>query len=137
MADKKINAFDPTTGEVQEQEDTLKVESHEEPVRILRVHCKPAFNYQSIEFDLDIRSDNFEEDLKAVELTYSQMLAMLVRAAAIAPQTEAKKPVAPVEEPATEAQKQILRNFHIDFKPDITKKQAHALIKKSMDQEVF
>ena len=65
------------------------------------------------------------------------MLEMLVRVSQNAPQVEAKKPVAPVEEPASEKQKEILRNFHIDFKPDITKKQAHALIKKSMDQEIF
>ena len=126
MADKKLNAFDETTGEVKEQEN--------ERLPGIVVHCKPVYNYQSVEFDWYIEG---QTDAEAMENVYSKMLEMLVRVSQNAPQVEAKKPVAPVEEPATEAQKQILRNFHIDFKPDITKKQAHALIKKSMDQEIF
>lgn len=126
MADKKLNAFDETTGEVKEQEN--------ERLPGIVVHCKPVYNYQSVEFDWYIEG---QTDAEAMENVYSKMLEMLVRVSQNAPQVEAKKPVAPVEEPATEAQKQILRNFHIDFKPDITKKQAHNLIKKSMDQEVF
>lgn len=125
MADKKVDA---TTGEVQE----------EEPKRgYYRVHCKPVFNYQSVEFDCDIYYDNEDNDLMAMEAVYSRMLEMLVRVSQNAPQKDVSKPVAPFEEPASEKQKEILRNFHIDFKPDITKKQAHALIKKSMDQEIF
>ena len=126
MADKKLNAFDETTGEVKEQEN--------ERLPGIVVHCKPVYNYQSVEFDWYIEG---QTDAEAMENVYSKMLEMLVRVSQNVPQVEAKKPVAPVEEPATEAQKQILRNFHIDFKPDITKKQAHNLIKKSMDQEVF
>jgi hypothetical protein len=72
-----------------------------------------------------------------METLYADMLKMLVRVSEHAPQKDVSKPVAPVEEPASERQKQILRDFHIDFKPDITKKQAHNLIKKSMDQEIF
>ena len=150
MADKKVDA---TTGEVQVgdiiSEQVAKVEKDPDLRRIiehtpitpmmdskpvLKVHCKPVFNYQSVEFDWDVQEDSGFDELERI---YSVMLQMLVRVSQNAPQVEAKKPVAPVEEPATEAQKQILRNFHIDFKPDITKKQAHNLIKKSMDQEVF
>ena len=149
MADKKVDA---ATGEVQvgdiitAQMDNIKdgkwivntpITPDMDAVKVLKVHCKPVFNYQSIEFDWVIPSEFTEEDLAELEQVYSKMLAMLVRASAIAPQTEAKKPAAPVEELASEKQKEILRNFHIDFKPDITKKQAHALIKKSMDQEIF
>ena len=125
MADKKVDA---TTGEVEEQEQNLFAG------KFYSVHCKPVYNYQSVEFDFLVQD---ETDITEMEQLYSKMLEMLVRVSQNAPQVEAKKPVAPVEEPATEAQKQILRNFHIDFKPDITKKQAHNLIKKSMDQEVF
>ena len=147
MADKKVDA---TTGEIQEQEEKkfqyfeCPKEALDDPdaqedecLMSIKVHCKPVFNYQSIEFDWVIPYECTEEDLAELEQIYSKMLAMLVRASANAPQAEAKKPVAPVEEPASEKQKEILRNFHIDFKPDITKKQAHALIKKSMDQEIF
>ena len=109
-----------------------------EEYKSLRVHCKPVYNYQSVEFDWEVPyGDSFESSLKAMERMYAHMLQMLVRVSENAPQKEANKPSAPVEEPASEKQKDILRNFHIDFKPDITKKQAHALIKKSMDQEIF
>ena len=131
MADKKVDA---TTGEVKEQE----VGPDKAPIQIIRVHCKPVYNYQSVEFDWEIVTGvTLDRDLAEMEWYYSKMLEMLVRVSQNAPQKDVSKPVAPAEEPATEAQKQILRNFHIDFKPDITKKQAHNLIKKSMDQEVF
>ena len=139
MADKKVDA---TTGEVQEEKfqyfERPKLNfDEEEPVRVLRVHCKPVYNYQSVEFDWDIHVGTAAEDWKIIENIYSKALEMLVRVSQNAPQKDVSKPVAPVEEPASEKQKEILRNFHIDFKPDITKKQAHALIKKSMDQEIF
>ena len=127
MADKKVDA---ATGEVKQEEEGTKV---------LTIHCKPVYNYQSVEFDWNVYfdTDNIGEQINAMEWFYSLMLQMLVRVSQNAPQKDVSKPVAPVEEPASEKQKEILRNFHIDFKPDITKKQAHALIKKSMDQEIF
>lgn len=148
MADKKVDA---TTGEVQEEKKFQYFDRQREELfdpddqdgelfAGIKVHCKPVYNYQSVEFDWVIPVNPYEcdqESMKAMEAFYTEMLEMLVRVSQKAPQAETKKPSAPVEEPATEAQKQILRNFHIDFKPDITKKQAHALIKKSMDQEIF
>ena len=131
MADKKVDA---TTGEIQEKFET---EPNENCVKVYRFHCKPVYNYQSVEFDFDVRSDNLTEDMVSLETNYKVILEMLIRVSQNAPQKDISKPVAPVEEPASEKQKEILRNFHIDFKPDITKKQAHALIKKSMDQEIF
>ena len=129
MADKKVDA---TTGEIEVE----RLSGEENPI-IHTIHCKPVYNYQSVEFDWDIHVETAQEDWKILEDIYSKALEMLVRVSQNAPQVEAKKPTAPVEELASEKQKEILRNFHIDFKPDITKKQAHALIKKSMDQEIF
>ena len=146
MADKKVDA---ATGEVQEDrkvlpdsykemlEKAVEEKEYEEHTPFIRVHCKPVYNYQSVEFDWDIHYGSAKSDLEALEHNYELMLKMLVRVSENAPQKEASKPVAPVEELASEKQKEILRNFHIEFKPDITKKQAHALIKKSMDQEIF
>ena len=131
MADKKVDA---TTGEVVEEKPKYVFD---EIAKYHIIHCKPVYNYQSVEFDWQINMCNPEPDFEAMENIYSRMLEMLVRVSQNAPQAEAKKPATPVEEPASEKQKEILRNFHIDFKPDITKKQAHALIKKSMDQEIF
>ena len=129
MADKKVDA---TTGEIKVE----RLSGDENPV-ILTVHCKPVYNYQSVEFDVEIHEGLQEVDFAYMENLYKGMLEMLVSVSQNAPQKDVSKPVAPVEEPASEKQKEILRNFHIDFKPDITKKQAHNLIKKSMDQEVF
>ena len=140
MADKKVDA---ATGEVQEEKKLQYFErpklnfDEEEPVRVLRVHCKPVYNYQSVEFDVDINNRFQEEDFAYMENLYKDMLEMLVRVSQNAPQKDVSKPVAPVEELASEKQKQILRDFHIEFKEPLTKKQAHALIKKSMDQEIF
>ena len=151
MADKKVDAL---TGEVQVEDiitegmDKIKGNEwitkipitpdmdHPHPV-ILTAHCKPVYNYQSVEFDVVIHEGTEEYDFGYMEGLYTRMLNMLVRVSQIAPQAEAKKPAAPVEELASEKQKEILRNFHIDFKEPLTKKQAHALIKKSMDQEIF
>ena len=144
MADKKVDAL---TGEVQEEKkyqyfdrnrEEFDPDAQEDGCYVgIKVHCKPVYNYQSVEFDWVIPYGSTQEDLEEMEDFYTKMLQMLVRVSQNAPQAEAKKPAAPVEEPASEKQKEILRNFHIDFKPDITKKQAHALIKKSMDQEIF
>ena len=134
MADKKVDA---TTGEVQEQDSNTPLMTFGTRPELLLVHCKPVYNYQSIEFDVVIHKGLEEADFAYMENLYKGMLEMLVRVSQNAPQTDVSKPVAPVEEPAAEKQKEILRNVHIDFKPDITKKQAHALIKKSMDQEIF
>jgi len=136
MADKKVDA---ETGEVKKEwGDTVYGPAPlGTPVKVLKVHCKPVYNYQSVEFDWEIPFDQIGEAMTEMEHAYSDMLEMLVRVSQNAPQKEAGKTSAPVEEPASEKQKEILRNFHIDFKPDITKKQAHALIKKSMDQEIF
>ena len=134
MADKKVDAL---TGEVQEQDPTTPLMTVGPHPELLLVHCKPVYNYQSVEFDVVIHKGLEEVDFTYMENLYKGMLEMLVRVSQNAPQAESKKPVVPVEEPATEKQKEILRNFHVEFKPDITKKQAHALIKKSMDQEIF
>ncbi len=145
MADKKVDA---ATGEVQEEKfqyferpkldlDDDELQEQELHPIILTVHCKPVYNYQSVEFDIDIHKGLEEVDFAYMENLYKGMLEMLVRVSQNAPQAESKKPTAPVEELASEKQKEILRNFHIDFKEPLTKKQAHALIKKSMDQEIF
>lgn len=142
MADKKVDA---TTREVQEEKkfqyfdrcgETLEDNEQLSPIRHT-IHCKPVYNYQSVEFDWDIHIGNEEEDLADMEHLYTMMLEMLVRVSQNAPQKDVSKPVQPQEELASEKQKQILRDFHIEFKEPLTKKQAHALIKKSMDQEIF
>ena len=142
MADKKVDA---ATGEVKMERGPALIDAVPEekgclehaPKYFYMIHCKPVYNYQSVEFDMELCSDTAEEDLAVIERVYTQMLQMLIRVSQNAPQAESKKPAAPVEELASEKQKEILRNFHIDFKEPLTKKQAHALIKKSMDQEIF
>lgn len=126
MADKKVDA---ATGEVNEQEER-KVAPIEE-VKILRVHCKPVFNYQSVEFDCEVHINNFEGDITSMETIYTEMLQMLVRVSEKAPQKDFK-PVQQVEEPATEKQIEVMNTFHIKYPKDVTRKQAQELIKANI-----
>ena len=125
MADKKVDAL---TGEVNVN---LMEECTVEGDTILNVHCKPVFNYQSVEFDWKIHPNNYENDMREMEDVYSDMLAMLVRVSEKAPQKDFK-PVQQVEEPATEKQIEVMNTFHIKYPKDVTRKQAQELIKASL-----
>jgi hypothetical protein len=148
MADKKVDA---TTGEVKEQlwgdgVETPKIPEdkklqyfdrsgetldEEECVKVYKIHCKPTYNYQSVEFDFDVRSDNLTEDMMSLENNYKVILEMLVRVSEKAPQKDFK-PVQQVEEPATEKQIEVMNTFHIKYPKDVTRKQAQELIKANI-----
>lgn len=120
MADKKVDA---ATGEVNEQEKDLFAEG-----KFYTVHCKPVYNYQSVEFDFFVGDEN---DITEMEQLYSKMLEMLVRVSEKAPQKDFK-PVQQVEEPATEKQIEVMNTFHIKYPKDVTRKQAQELIKANL-----
>ena len=150
MADKKVDA---ATGEVQlndvisEQVEMVKdnkwiskipitpmMDTEKECVEhetILRVHCKPVYNYQSVEFDVEIHDGLQEVDFAYMESLYKGMLEMLVRVSQNAPQKDFK-PVQQVEEPATEKQIEVMNTFHIKYPKDVTRKQAQELIKANI-----
>lgn len=145
MADKKVDA---TTGEVQEEKKLQYFErpkldldetmpdpdaQEDECLVGIKVHCKPVFNYQSVEFDWIIHLDanDIEEEICNMEVIYARMLRMLVKVSENAPQKDFK-PVQQVEEPATEKQIEVMNTFHIKYPKDVTRKQAQELIKANI-----
>ena len=88
--------------------------------------CKPTYQFQSIEFEV---SASIEEIPTMVEL-YKKVLDELIK---ISPEQEKKAKTLPSEPLATENQKKTMDKFGIGYGPDITKKQAQALIQASID----
>ena len=90
--------------------------------------CKPTFDFQSVEFDFSIQT---EEDLKNMKDLYKKVLDILVE---IAPEQGGTKKAVKISEPlATQGQKATMDRFHIKYDETTTKKQATALIQASID----
>lgn len=94
--------------------------------------CKPVYNFQSIEFEMDIDITD-ASDLNAVFNLYFNILEGLKK---IAPEQPAlAKPVAPKKEPKKElltlGQKNFLTSLGIPFDDTTTKEEANELIKKA------
>lgn len=96
--------------------------------------AKPCFNFQSIEFEMEI---NTKEDWDRFIAIYSRCYKALK---AIAPEEVGKsgkkalKPVK-VEDPATETQKAIMDKYGIEYPEDCSKKRASKLIQESLEHE--
>ena len=97
----------------------------------LKVHCKPTYDYQSLEFDWEIK--NLGEDFGYLKLIYKELVNMLMEVAPEQPDRKKAKPKK-VEEPATSMQMKILKQFNIPHDPDISKKEAGELIRRSVDR---
>ena len=93
------------------------------------VKCKPCYNFQTVEFDYMVSDDS---DLDEMMELYNNILQRLMKVAVAQP-APVKMPEKP-ENPATDAQLKILKQFGIKFKPNISKEEAHTLIKKSYDK---
>lgn len=95
--------------------------------------AKPCFNFQSIEFEMEI---NTKEDWDRFIAIYTRCYKALK---AIAPEEVGKggkkalKPVR-VEDPATEQQIAIMERYGIDIPAGCSRKRASKLIQDSIDQ---
>lgn len=100
--------------------------------KIIKLRCKPTFNFQSIEFEYDVEENNSESITNCMKI-YKELIDALI---AVAPEQESvKKPVRKiVSEPATEKQIAIMEKFGIKFKDTISKSEAQALIKSSIEK---
>lgn len=87
-----------------------------------KVKCKPTYNFQSIEFEWDIKNPQDQEYMFEV---YKELLEGLIR---LAPSQERVEEV----EPATEKQLEILKKFKIPHKGNVSKEEANKLIQKSL-----
>lgn len=94
-------------------------------------HCKPVYNFQSIEFDIEINPDDPEQMDKMFGL-YAAIIKKLQEVAVDQPN---QKPVAPKEPLASDKQKQIMDMYGIKYdKNTCTIKQAQELINKSINK---
>lgn len=87
---------------------------------------KPCWNFQSIEFEMEVDLDD-KESLDALEKAYSDVLQRLTIATAVAHQEE--KPVL-----ASEKQKQIMKAHGIKFDDKTTNEEAQKLIQSSIEK---
>lgn len=87
-----------------------------------KVKCKPTYNFQSIEFEWEIRNPQDQEYMFEV---YKELLEGLIR---LAPNQDKAENV----EPATEKQLEILKKFKIPHKGNVSKEEANKLIQKSL-----
>lgn len=87
--------------------------------------CKPTYQFQSVEFDYNVVTT---KDLSDMFDMYNRVLKGLME---IAPIQE--KQLAPKDPPATQRQKDIMDLHGIKYKPDVTTKEAQALIQRSIN----
>ena len=114
----------------EEEFDTGTIEEDYQDNNLL-MHCKTVFNFQSIEFDIVV-NPNDPESMEYMKGVYSQVLNCLMAVAVEQPnQPGAKKEPAPEDQP-TEKMKDIMDKYGIKYDKYTTKKQAQALIEKSL-----
>ena len=128
---------EPTAEEMEEmfkaEDEEFETESIEEDYQDnnLLMHCKPVFNFQSIEFDIVV-NPNDPESMEYMKGVYSQVLKCLMDVAVEQPnQPGAKKEPAPEDQP-TDKMKDIMDKYGIKYDKYTTKKQAQMLIEKSL-----
>lgn len=107
-----------------------------EPKKTISIHCKPCYNYQSLEFDF-ILKDNLSNlpQLENIYLAFVQMLSRIAEKEPNLSNYPSKKESKPKEPLATAKQKDIMDKFKIPYTSATTQKEASALIQKSIDAE--
>lgn len=94
------------------------------------MHCKPVYNFQSIEFDMAVNVNNPEE-LEEMKGIYSSVLRILQEVAVDQPaQVKPRTKPRPEDRPS-ESQIYIMDKFNIKHDEYTTKKEAQDLIDES------
>ena len=122
--------FPPTDDEEEEVFETNNVEEDYQDNSLL-MHCKPVFNFQSIEFDIVV-NPNDPESMEYMKGVYSQVLNCLMAVAVNQPNQPGAKKEPELEDQPTKKMKDIMDKFGINYDKYTTKKQAQALIEKSL-----
>ena len=122
---------EPTPEEMEEmfeeQQEAEEIDYDEEVEdNSILMHCKPVYNFQSIEFDLSVNV-NDPEDLERMAGIYSAVLGKLQQIAPLQPNNNV-----PQEPLASEKQKQVMDRFGIKYTATTTAKQAQKLINDNM-----
>lgn len=92
----------------------------------MTLHFKPTYNFQTVEFDVDMEK---KEDLDDAFELYAELIKRLKEVAPEQPNNNNSKPNEPL---ATERQKEVMDKFNIAYEPNITKAKASKLIAYSM-----
>lgn len=99
------------------------------------VKCKPVFNFQSVEFEMEVdpTSEDYSDQLGVLFDVFNDMLEGLQD---VAPEQQKVQSVAPKSAKpstplATDGQKRYLRAMGIPFDEDLTKAEADNMIKKA------
>lgn len=132
----KLEEFEMLTEEQKQQalDYTAELQEDYDSDPVVICHCKPTYEYQSIEFEWFLNEGN-KEDMKAL---YIELLEFLVENAPaqrnVSPKGKSQNSVNTHKEPkATERQLEILQDFEIPYKKGITKAEASELIKRSIE----
>lgn len=103
----------------------------------MKIHCKPCYNFQSVEFDFDVGEDEKPDPAKVSTMLglYKALVEALMD---IAPEQGTAKPrqAQPREELATQKQLAILDKFGIRHDANITRKEASRLIDESIQSSL-
>lgn len=128
--DEELDAFNPDDFDDEEIGEEELAEDEQENSTLL-MHCKPVFNFQSIEFDCVINPNN-PEDIDYMMSVYQSILNRLMQVAVDQPK---QVYIPPKEELATESQKQTMLAHKIKFdERTCTIKQARKLITESLEK---
>lgn len=134
---KMFDENEPTPEELEEmfkaEEEEFNTGSIEEDYQdnSLLMHCKPVFNFQSIEFDIVV-NPNDPESMEYMKGVYSQVLNCLMAVAVEQPNQPGAKKEPPLEDRPTVKMIEIMDKYGINYDKYTTKKQAQALIEKSL-----
>lgn len=112
------------------RDDAFIYEEGKEDNLSLKVHCKPTYNYQSVEFDWEIK--DLGEDINKLKAVYLALTNMLIE---IAPEQPEKGKAVVKEEPATVKQLEILKKFKIPHNPHVSKEEASKLIQNNLKKD--
>lgn len=118
--------------ESEEEEFEAPVDTEYEDHSIL-MHCKPVYNFQSIEFDIVVDTSDPEsmEEMKGV---YRSVLNILQSVAVDQPAQVKPRALPSEEDRPTPKMLEIMDRFGIAHDQYTTKKQAQSLIEKSMKE---
>jgi len=132
MIEEKKDVFDEIDLEdedldLEEDEKEFEFDWKDEPQPKFIFHCKPVFNFQSVEFDFE----GDEDDIPEMMRIYAKVMKELSKIAIAQPGQK----FTVSEDAPTEKQIEILKRFNIKYNPDtITKKQAQQLINDNLNK---
>ena len=121
--------LDEIFGAEQEEFETGNIEEDYQDNNLL-MHCKPVYNFQSIEFDIVV-NPNDPESMENMKGVYSQVLNCLMQVSVEQPNQPGAKRIPAPENRPSESQIAIMDRFGIKYDQYTTKKEAQELIEKS------